>query len=579
MRSIVVLLLLAIGCGPYAPARGPVPPALTRNLQLESLETAVRWPAPSVPVVMQLAGQYLAVHREEEGYRYFRERAAAVPDRPLFLALTGLFQARMADRVPLLRRIAWINEASRRLDEAAARDGLSRYLRGLVYAELPARFGKAKVAEADLRWMLANAEAFPPGLKRGAEAGLRRLHGEPAGETLLTDFSLSSAGGLRMTTPKVVEPAPGVLVARGYDFSDIAFVITRDSVVAIDAGTTEETARAAVEALRQRTQLPIKHVVITHAHWDHVGGLRALVEPGTQVIASARFAGELQRSNAVPPNFHYFFGTTGSRGPWVLAPDRLVQQPETLTVGGVRLQLLPTAGGETDDALMAYLPDRGVLFVGDAFMPYFGAPFVPEGSIDGLLQTIAQIEELKPTILIHGHAPLTDNFTLAVLPALGEALRQVEDDTLAQLHLGKNLTALLARNQMPDSLAAHPDAVVPFLPMRENLVKRLYAQHTGYWQPDGEGVDVLSRHDWGEALELMGGEKKVAHAARELNDRGDFALALQLTDAALAAHPGSKALEAARARALDGLRAEHQFNPFKLTIYSEMAGKELAPPK
>jgi glyoxylase-like metal-dependent hydrolase (beta-lactamase superfamily II) len=579
MRSIVAFLLFAIGCGRYAPARGPVPPALTRNLQLESLETAVRWPAPSVPVVMQLAAQYLAVHREEQGYHYFLERAAAVPDRPLFLALTGLFQARIANRVPLLKRIAWIDEVTHRLDEAAARDGLSRYLRGLVYAELPASFGKAQVAEADLRWMLAHADNFPEGLKRGAEAGLGRLHGEPAGETLLTDFALTAAGGLRMTTPKVVEPAPGVLVARGYDFADIAFVITRDSVVAIDAGTTEATARAAVDALRQRTQLPIKHVVITHAHWDHVGGLRALVEPGTQVIASARFAGELQRTNTVPVNFQYFFGAAGSHGPWVLAPDHLVQQPETLTVGGVRLQLLPTAGGETDDALLAFVPDRGVLFVGDAFMPYFGAPFVAEGSVDGMLQTIAQIEELRPTVLIHGHAPLTDNFTLAVLPSLGEALRKVEGDTLAQLRAGKDLTALLERNQMPDSLAAHPDAVLPFLLMRENLVKRLYAQHTGYWKSDGEGVDVVSRHDWGEALELMGGESKIAEVARELDDRGDFALALQLTDAGLAAHPGSKSLEAARARALDGLRAKYQANPFKLTVYSEMAGKELAPPK
>jgi glyoxylase-like metal-dependent hydrolase (beta-lactamase superfamily II) len=573
---MVTLLLFAIGCGPYAPARGPVPPALTRNLMAESLETAVRWPEPTVATVMQLAGQYLAVHREAEGYRYFHERVAAVPDRPLFLALEGLFQARMADRVPLLKRIAWIEDAAAKLDRAAARDGLSRYLRGLVLAELPPRFHRAQQAEADLRWMLANADKFPPGLQRGAEAGLRKLRGEPAGETLLTDFSVSEAGGLRMTTQKVIEPAPGVLVARGYDFADLAFVVTRDSVVAIDAGTTEATARAAVRALREHTTLPIRHVIITHAHWDHIGGLRALLAPGVDVIASSRFRGELARSNDVPPTFHYFFGA-GARGPWELAPDHLVTQPETRTIGGVQIAILPTAGGETDDALLVHLPERGVLFVGDAFMPYFGAPFVPEGSVDGLRQTIAQIDELKPTLLIHGHAPLTDNFTRAVLPALGQAVREVEADTLAELHRGSTLPDLLARNQMPESLAAHPDAVVPFLLMRENLIKRLYAQRTGYWKPDGEGVEVLSRRDRGAALDLLGGEKAIARAAGQLTERGDFAMALELTDDGLAAHPGSAALAAARDRALDGLRAKNQFNPFKLIIYSEMRRKELAP--
>jgi hypothetical protein len=115
--------------------------------------------------------------------------------------------------------------------------------------------------------------------------------------------------------------------------------------------------------------------------------------------------------------------------------------------------------------------------------------------------------------------------------------------------------------------------------MRENLVKRLYAQKTGYWKPDGSGVEVVSRRDWGAALDLLGGEKATARAAGELVERGDFALALELCEAGLAAHPGSAALAAVRARALDGLRARSQFNPFKLIIYSEMAGKELAPPR
>ena len=52
-----------------------------------------------------------------------------------------------------------------------------------------------------------------------------------------------------------------------------------------------------------------------------------------------------------------------------------------------------------------------VLFVGDILMPYLGAPFTPEGSVDGLLEAIDQVHTLKPVHLLHGHEPLTRTFS------------------------------------------------------------------------------------------------------------------------------------------------------------------------
>ena len=91
-------------------------------------------------------------------------------------------------------------------------------------------------------------------------------------------------------------------------------------------------------------------------------------------------------------------------------PDVAIDQPTEMTIGGTRFSLLPTRGGETDDALLIHMPEHGVLFVGDILMPYFGAPFVEEGSVDGLLAGIDQVNALKPRILLHGHEPLTRIF-------------------------------------------------------------------------------------------------------------------------------------------------------------------------
>ena len=86
-------------------------------------------------------------------------------------------------------------------------------------------------------------------------------------------------------------------------------------------------------------------------------------------------------------------------------PDRLIAAPETLTEGGLDLRLIPAPSGETPDALFVEDRRHGILVVGDAFMPYLGAPFVAEGSPEGFLEAIALVLDLHPRRLIHGHTP------------------------------------------------------------------------------------------------------------------------------------------------------------------------------
>src|SRR5262249_38386476 len=89
---------------------------LGSNRTLDALKEAVSWPTPSIAAIMALTGQYLAAERDEEAHGYFRERAAAVPDQPIFEALEGTFQIRMAGQVFLLRRVAWVKDGVAKLD-------------------------------------------------------------------------------------------------------------------------------------------------------------------------------------------------------------------------------------------------------------------------------------------------------------------------------------------------------------------------------------------------------------------------------------------------------------------------------
>ncbi len=168
---LLPLALLLLGCSAAAGA----PPRPGADRQLRALEAAVAWPAPDDAVVLSLAARYLAAREDDRAFHTFAARAAAEPGRPLFLALQGLFQARLAGQVFLLRRVAWVEEATARLDRAAAQDGLSRVVRGLTLARLPARFHRADDAVADLRWSLAAPESpLQRGLAPNIAAGLRR---------------------------------------------------------------------------------------------------------------------------------------------------------------------------------------------------------------------------------------------------------------------------------------------------------------------------------------------------------------------------------------------------------------------
>jgi len=602
-RSHILACALAL-CSLAAACASAPPPAkapLTQQRPLSALMTAAAYPNADSVTLFVTMQQLLASHREREGYDYFGRLAASQPQRaPLLLALQATMQARLAPQVFLPRRVAWVEDAIRKLDaEAAAEPERGRFLRGIVLAELPARFGKAQQAIDDLQASLVQPALGPFGLERGMYRGLaaayHTLGDEPRSRAMLAraglqslndadqprvagDLSVSADGGFRFGMKRLVREADGVYVAEGYDFANLVFFVSPQMVVAVDAGTTEETTREAVAALRRITTAPIKYVILTHGHWDHVGGLKALREPGTVVIASAGFPDQLAHDRAYHPPFRYFFGS-GTMNLDV-RPERLLSAPETLSPGGLELRIIPAPSGETSDALFVQDPAHGLLVVGDAFMPYAGAPFVAEGSPEGFLSAIDAVIQLQPRRLIHGHPPLTALFTIQAMPGLRDALRALYARALDDARTARPLADVLHDDFLPASLRDAPGAVQPFLVTRDTFVQRLYAVHAGYWQSNGDGLDAFTRAEWASALDQLGGggEQPFARAAHDLEARGDAALALRIAELGLQRHRASAALARERAHALATLREVYaQTNPFRFIVYSEFAGRGLNP--
>ena len=620
-RSIIILTLLGtLVLGFITIVRAPSLGAQSRVLsdtvspELAYLKQVNQWRPPSDPqLLFILMQQFANANRHAEGITYFedvlRRFDSNLTDnqKAQYLVAIASLRAGHANDVFLLKRLGWVRETLSLLDDAKRLTSnemfIARWMSGVVRARIPSFFGERDTALAELLWCVEHVDAAPHrNWLREVYAELATLYHQ-RGNTPEAERYQTLSGNLGdesdtpvFTTPFAEDPFTGhtfaprsireiipstVYCLSGFEFTEYYFVVSADrhELIAIDAGTRPDAARAAYEALRAHVPSlpPLTTVFVTHAHWDHVGGHRYFrsLNPTVRFYGRSNYQEELAYDAlGDPAMLRRFFGEQ-FRLDDVLAykPDVPVNHPTEVVVGGTRFRLLPTSGGETSDALLVQMPDAGVLFVGDILMPYLGAPFIPEGNVDGLVEAIDQVNTLKPRYLLHGHEPLTRIFTsTAMLNDLRVQLTWLRDEVLHAIKAGTERGVIHRANLVPPTLPSSPSEVhLAYLVIRENMINRLFQQYSGYWQNGLRGLDALTDADHGTALvDYLGlSDSQLATAAERMMKDGRHELAanyLRWGQARLANSPQLN--ESSRRAYLKLMEKYQEFNPFKLIIYA-----------
>ncbi len=593
--------------------------AASHHPELEYLKAVNSVAPPKDPqVLFLLMAQYSNANLQGEGAEFFSARLKGFAPRltdaqkALYLSAIGLLRAQHASSVSLLHRAGYVKETISILEQAKQLSGgkifVVNWIAGIVHAELPGVFRQRKAAEAELVWCVENADKAPHrGWLREVYYHLGKLALAEAEQakaqdylrrsgykdfdrpiTLITPFSEEVASGHTFAPRRISEIVPGrVYVLSGFEFTEYYFVVSDDrrELIAIDAGTRPDSAKTAYEALRAYApNLPeLTTVFITHSHWDHVGGhtyFRAL-NPRLHFYARSNYGEEIAREVAAPGVFDkQFFGESFSLdNVRSFKPDIPIDRRTELKIGGTRIELIPVQGGETHDAMFIYLPDKSVLFVGDFIMPYLGAPFVEEGDLEGLLDAIDIVVEKNPRYLLHGHEPLTRNFASAsMLAQLKIDLVWLREQVLTAMRRGDERGAIHQANLIPPSLLNdQPEAYQPYLILREHTIDRLYDQNVGYWQPDFEGLEHLTRADHAELLvDYLGvSERQLAKTVERLTADGKYELAAALLESSGNRFGQSASVANAKRLVYLKLMEKHQnTDPFKFIIYSGKIGEQ-----
>ncbi len=198
---------------------------------------------------------------------------------------------------------------------------------------------------------------------------------------------------------------------QGYT-SNAGFVVTDRGVLVFDALGTPALARQMLAAIAAVTAQPVRRVIVSHYHADHVYGLQVFKAAGATIWA--RNEGQIYLGSDLARE--RLAERRATLAPWVdqdtevLPADRWIDLPAGQSMGfkmgDTRFRMISAGFAHAPDDLMLYVEPAAVLFAGDL---YFNGrlPFVVDGNTRGWLAAIEAMRSLGARCIVPGHGAMS----------------------------------------------------------------------------------------------------------------------------------------------------------------------------
>lgn len=386
---------------------------------------------------------------------------------------------------------------------------------------------------------------------------------------------------------EVIRVTDGVHVAVGFGLANSILLEGDDGVVIIDTMESMEAAAAVKAEFDRITAKPLRAIIYTHNHADHVFGARTftqdrpvpvyahdltnraldrvltVVRPAIYTRSMRMFGNYLEPSEVINAGIGPFLATghgQGTLGP--VRPTDTFADRVSLTIAGIELTLVH-APGETDDQLFVWLPRRKVLLPGDniykAFPNLYTIRGTPYRDVTEWVRSLDMMRALRPEHLVPSHTrPLSGAEAIgATLTAYRDAIQFVHDQTVRAMNQGLTPDAIVQRVQLPPHLANHP-YLREYYGTVEWSVRSIFDGYLGWFGGDAAYLSPLGPVERAARLAALAeGQTSLLDAARAAAKQGDHRWAAELADHVLRLHPDLEEARQLKAQALRTLGAAH----------------------
>jgi glyoxylase-like metal-dependent hydrolase (beta-lactamase superfamily II) len=166
------------------------------------------------------------------------------------------------------------------------------------------------------------------------------------------------------------------------------FIVTPQGVIATDPISERRPAKPYIDAIQAVTKAPIKYVIYSHSHYDHIAGGKPFKDLGASFVAHRNAKA---RIDALKPED-------------VVSPDQAVDGKRNITLGGTTLELNYVGKNHSDSTLVMRLPKEKIIFTVD-WIPIQGIQFrgMADTYVPDIEESLKKVIAMDWETLIPGH--------------------------------------------------------------------------------------------------------------------------------------------------------------------------------